>query len=174
MIQRLKPLGILLLVLCLSQCGFHLRGMAPLPPSFQKVYIQAPKEAHFLENELIRNLESYHVQVCDTSHNSYFQIIIDSVDFQKQVSNISSSTTPRQFQLIYTVNYHFIDTSQNHDIIPNGKLTATRLVTMNNERLLGSNYEQDFFIKEMQEELARQMLSTITHYFELNRVLIRQ
>jgi LPS-assembly lipoprotein len=173
MIYRLQQVGIVVLTICLSQCGFHLRGMAPLPPSFQKVLITAPREAHFLENELKRNLEAYHVMICDKSNDSFFQIVIDKLEFQKQVSNISSSTTPRQYQLIYTVQFHFIDTAQNHDMIPNGQITSSRLVTMNNERLLGSTYEQDFFMKEMQEDLAKQMLSNISHYFQLNRVIIQ-
>jgi LPS-assembly lipoprotein len=168
----LKQLGLLFLTICLSDCGYHLRGMAPLPPSFQNILITAPREAKDLKNVLESELLSYHVTVCHQNKDAHFEIVIDSIDFQRQVSNISSSTTPRQYQLIYTVGYHFIDTSQQHTVIPNGKLTSNRLVTMNNERLLGSNYEQDFFLKEMQEEIARQMISTISHYFELNRVII--
>ena len=168
----LKRLGVFFLTMSLSHCGYHLRGMAPLPPSFQNIFIIAPKEAATLKYVLESELESYHVTVCQLDKQAHFEIVIDSVDFQRQVSNISSSTTPRQYQLIYTVKYHFIDTAQQHTVIPNGKLSSTRLVTMNNERLLGSNYEQDFFLKEMQEEIARQMISTISHYFQLHRVII--
>lgn len=171
MIRMIKSTGLLMLALCLCQCGYHLRGMASLPPAFHEIYIIAPNEARDLKAALELELESYHVQVCKNQNLAHFEIVIDSINFANHVSNISSSTTPRQYQLIYTVYYHFVDTSQQQTIIPNGKLTATRLVTMNNERLLGSNYEQDFFLKEMQEEIARQMITTISHYYELNRLI---
>lgn len=171
MSRRIKSLWLGMLALCLCQCGYHLRGMAPLPPAFQEIYIIAPNEARNLKAELEEELESFHVQVCKKQSQAHFEIVIDDINFARQVSNISSSTTPRQYQLIYTVNYHFVDSSQQQTVIPSAKLSATRLVTMNNERLLGSNYEQDFFLQEMQEEIARQMISTISHYFELHRLI---
>lgn len=172
MTRGIKSLGLIMLTLCLCHCGYHLRGMASLPPSFQEIYITAPNEARNLKAVLEEELESYRVQICKKQSQAHFEIIIDSMNFTSQVSNISSSTTPRQYQLIYTVYYHFVDTAGQQTIIPNGKLTATRLVTMNNERLLGSNYEQDFFLQEMQEEIARQMISTISHYFHLHRLIL--
>jgi LPS-assembly lipoprotein len=148
----------------LSACGFHLRGMVSLPPSFQHVYIIAPPNGRSLQLKLEEQLQAYRVQRSTSLDKAAFQIIIDSVSFNRQISNISSSTTPRQFQLSYVVAYHLMD-SHNGNIIPRGQAVSNRLVSMNSERLLGSNYEQEFFMHEMEEDIATQILLTINHYF---------
>ena len=148
----------------LSSCGFHLRGMVRLPPSFHHVYIIAPPNGRSLQLKIEDQLQAFKVTRSPSIEKAAFQIVIDAVNFSKQISNISSSTTPRQFQLTYVVNYHLID-DHSGIIIPHGHAISNRLVSMNSERLLGSNYEQDFFMHEMEDDLATQILLTISHYF---------
>ena len=156
------------LLLLLSACGFHLRGMMALPPSFQNVYISAPAHGKDLQLALDEQLQSYVVRRSESQKECAFQIIIDDIQFDRQISNISSSTTPRQFQLSYKVKYHFID-GKGAILIPNGIVHTQRLVSMNSERLLGSNYEQNFFLHEMENDAARQIMTTISNYFSLER-----
>lgn len=158
-------IGLLCMVMSLSQCGFHLRGQTTLPSSFQQVYIAAPAEARQLQAEIDNQLQAYNVSKAKNIQRAHYQIAIDNIFFQRQISNISSSTTPRQYQLIYNIKYH-VSNYQGEVIIPNGVVNSTRLVSMNNERLLGSNYEQDFFLHEMQQEAAVQVVSAIGHYFQ--------
>lgn len=140
--------------------------MQQLPASFQTVYISAAANQQQLLRALEQEFKSYHVNVFQSQKNSNIELFIDNVQFNRQISNISSSTTPKQFQLYLIVKYHVID-SNGHNCIPNGQVVINRLVTMNSERLLGSNYEQDFFQEEMQVEAARQMVAVITHYHKL-------
>lgn len=161
----MRKFGLLCLIMSLSQCGFHLRGLTNLPPSFQQVYIVAPADARQLQAEIDSQLQAYNVSKAKDMQRAHYQITIDNIFFQRQISNISSSTTPRQYQLIYNIKYHVMN-SQGEVIIPNGLVNTTRLVSMNNERLLGSNYEQDFFLHEMQQEAAVQIVSAIGHYFQ--------
>jgi LPS-assembly lipoprotein len=161
----MRFIGLMLWVMSLSHCGFHLRGLTTLPPSFQQVYIVAPADARQLQAEIDNQLQAYNVAKAQNISKAHYQIVIDNIFFQRQISNISSSTTPRQYQLLYNIKFHVID-SHGENIIPNGVINTNRLVSMNNERLLGSNYEQDFFLHEMQQEAAVQLVSTIGHYFQ--------
>ena len=156
------------LFVLLGACGFHLRGTMVLPPSFQHVYISAPAHGKNLQMALDEQLQAYVVSRSESQQDCSFQIIIDNIQFDRQISNISSSTTPRQFQLSYKVKYHFID-EKGAMLIPNGIIQLQRLVSMNSERLLGSNYEQDFFLHEMENDAARQMMMTISNYFNFER-----
>lgn len=156
----------LICLLYLSGCGFHLRGMQHLPASFQTVYISAAANQQHLLQTIEQEFKIYHVSVYPSQKNANIQIYIDDVQLNRQISNISSSTTPKQFQLYYTVKYHVIN-SNGENCIPHGQIAINRLVTMNYERLLGSNYEQDFFQEEMQTEAARQMVAMITHYHKM-------
>lgn len=162
-----KITALIPLITLLCQCGFHLRGVTTLPPSFQHVFITAPADARYLQSELENQLAAYQVLICHKKPKSHFQINISRTDFRREITNISSSTTPRQFQLFYDVFFDVTD-SNAHAIIPQGKMTSTRLVTMNSERLLGSNYEQDFFLHEMQSETATKIVSAIGHYYQFH------
>lgn len=155
----------LICLLNLSACGFHLRGMQRLPASFQTIYISAAAKQQKLQRDLEHEFKTFHVTIFTSQKNANMQLYLDSVQFNRQISNISSSTTPKQFQLYYLVKYHVIN-SEGQNCIPHGQVVINRLVTMNSERLLGSNYEQDFFEEEMQAEAARQMVALITHYHQ--------
>ncbi|NDH09535.1 MAG: hypothetical protein EBY16_07995 [Gammaproteobacteria bacterium] len=156
----------LLTLLSLSGCGFHLRGTQQLPASFQTVYISAAANQQQLLTAIAHEFKTYHVSVYSSQKNANMQIYIDDVQFNRQISNISSSTTPKQFQLYYIVKYHVMN-SNGENCIPNAQIAVNRLVTMNSERLLGSNYEQDFFQEEMQSEAARQIVAIIAHYHKI-------
>lgn len=160
----MKKAIIMTMIVALCACGFHLRGQMELPASFQDVAISAPPEGRNLSLALDEQLHAYHVIQVHSKTDAQFEIVIDTIQFERQIANISSSTTPRQYQLSYTVKHHLVD---NHGrvLIPNGLVVSNRLVSMNSERLLGSNYEQDFFLHEMELDAARQILTTIGHYF---------
>ncbi len=160
----MKKAIIIILIVALCACGFHLRGQMELPTSFQNVAISAPPEGRNLSLALDEQLQAYHVIQAQSKTDAEFQIVIDNIQFERQIANISSSTTPRQYQLSYTVKHHLVD-SHGRMLIPNGLVVSNRLVSMNSERLLGSNYEQDFFLHEMELDAARQILTTIGHYF---------
>lgn len=164
MIGKFKTLIVLSTVLILTACGFHLRGMMVLPPSFQNVFITAPPQGRNLIIALDEQLQAYSVAKASCASDAAFQIVIEDIQFERQISNISSSTTPRQYQLFYIVKYHLVDTHGNN-LIPKGLVKSNRLVSMNSERLLGSNFEQDFFLNEMEVDAARQILTCIGTYF---------
>ena len=164
--MQTKTKFILLIVLTatLMGCGFHLRGVMVLPPSFQQVYVIAPPAGRNLTVALDEQLQAYRVARASCITASSFQIVVDDIQFERQISNISSSTTPRQYQLFYIVKYHLVD-GQGATLIPNGLVKSNRLVSMNSERLLGSNFEQDFFLNEMEVDAARQIITSIGVYF---------
>ena len=161
---KITVLSYITICLLLSACGFHLRGLLNLPPSFQHVYLQIPPNGRSLQIKLKEELQSYHVTYSESATHAAYQIVIDGLVYTRQISNISSSTTPRQFQLNYSVNYRLLD-NQGVQLIPAQQIKSSRLVSMNSERLLGSNYVEDFFKNDMEQEIASQILTHINYYF---------
>jgi len=156
-----KQLWIALICLGISACGFHLRGNLNFPANFQHLSISLPPDAYLFKNKLKERLRSLRVRPHFSQAPNCYRLIIDELKFNRQIANISSSTTPRQFQLTYTVAYH-LQNPKGETLIANGFSIANRLVSMNSERLLGSNYEQDFFKDEMEEELITKILNHIS------------
>lgn len=156
-----KQLLIALFCLGITACGFHLRGNLNFPSNFQHLSIYLSPDAHSFKNKLKEKLRSLHIRPHFSQEPNCYHLVIDELKFNRQIANISSSTTPRQFQLTYTVFFHLLS-PEGKNLIPNGFALANRLVSMNSERLLGSNYEQDFFKEEMEDELITKILNRIS------------
>ena len=147
---------LLVSILMISGCGFHLRGTHTNLPWLNSVAI-INNANRYLNPLISEELKDNDVQVTDNLAKAKYWLIIDSDNFEQQILSISSSTTPRQYQLIYTVRFKLQKTN-GEEIIPPSQVNITRVVTINSNRILGSNDEEDHFKKEMINEAVIQIL----------------
>lgn len=154
-------LSIVWFAIQVTGCGFHLRGMINLPQWLDSVYIESPVQHSALKNRLINQLEDYNVQVSHTPAYANYWLTIESEQFQQQIASISSSTTPRQYQLIYNVSFKLID-AKGKELIASRQIVVSRQITINNDRILGSDYEESITKNEMRREAASLILSRIS------------
>ena len=77
------------------------------------------------------------------------------------MTNVSASQTPRQYLLLYSVQFTLIS-SGGVTIMPSTHIIITRQFTLNNDRILGSNYEEMTFKREMEREAAAQIISRLS------------
>lgn len=156
---------IFLLFLCmsiLSACGFHLRGMADVPTWLDNVAIVIETGHRDLEAFLKVNLEAYHIRVTQNPAEAHYWLIIEHDYEEEHITSVSSSTTPRQYQMTYRVRYKFQE-AQGREIIPSCNVVVTRQITINNDRILGSNDEENILKKEMRRDAAIQILDRIAN-----------
>ena len=98
----MKRLMSLVCLLQLASCGFHLRGNLSFPPNFQAIHLQVPPQGRTFKDKLKEEMRALQIHPAPSSRQGCYQLIIDDLKFNQQIANISSSTTPRQFQLSYT------------------------------------------------------------------------
>lgn len=150
-----------ILAILMNGCGFHLRGMINLPTWLDRVAIINHSGNRNIEQALKTQLNVYDVQtVCDPG-SAHYWLVIESDLFQEQVGSISASTTPRQYQLFYRATFHLQD-SKGNIVMPTGQVVITRQITMNMDRILGSNDEQAITQKEMIRDAAIQILNRLS------------
>ncbi|AHE67183.1 LPS assembly lipoprotein LptE [Legionella oakridgensis] len=152
-----------LLLLLLTGCGFHLRGMVDMPPWLDRVAIINQSEHRELEQLLAEQLQAYHVDVSSDPASAHYWLFLQNDSFQQQIASVSSSTTPRQYQLIYTVQFK-LQQAKGKEIIPSGQLVITRQLTVNSDRILGSDEEEAIIKREMRRDAALQMLYRLSRY----------
>ena len=153
------PLAWLIFV-SVSGCGFHLRGMVDMPQWLENVAIIQEGQrilAPFLQDQL----EAYKINVVSQPSLAKYWLIIETESFQQQITSISSSTTPRQYQLIYTVHFK-LQTAQGRTIIPSSPVIVTRQLTVNSDRILGSDEEEVITRREMRRDAIIQILNRIS------------
>jgi len=160
---RIKTSALLWIIgLSMCGCGFHLRGIIDLPPWLENVSIIIEQANRDLGPMLVHQLALYHVHVSPDPKQARYWIVIEKDQTDEQTASISSNTSTRQFQLVYTLWYR-VQTASGEEIIAARAITINRQLTVNSNRVLGSNNEEDQIKLEMQKEAITQMLAQISH-----------
>lgn len=156
-----KAILLIVISLFLSSCGFHLRGLVELPKWLENVYIADKVNDRDLITKLKVMLKSYKIRVNpDPSTATYWLIISKSVSHQ-QIISVGASTNPRQYQLILEVEYSLM-LPKGVTLSENKVITVTRQLTINNNRILGSNEEETVLLDEMRQEAVAQLLNQLS------------
>ena len=154
-----------LLTVLLTACGFHLRGMLDMPQWLNNVSIVIQNAHRDMEQRLSEQLTAYHIAVCPDPAQADYWLIVEQDSFQQQISSISSSTTPRQYQLIYTVHFK-LQRAKGKEIMPLSQVVVTRQITLNNDRILGSTNEEEQSKSDMRRDAAIQIIDRLSRVHE--------
>ncbi len=155
--------------LILSGCGFHLRGMIDMPRWLNHIAVIIEQAQRDLGPSLVESLQSYNLTIDSSPASAQYWLIVQHDNLQKNIASISSSTTPRQYELIYTVQFKLMQ-AKGRDIIPSATISITRQATINSDRILGSNEEEALLIHEMMRDAATQIINRISKISHLDGV----
>lgn len=156
--KRIIPL---ILALLLSACGFHLRGMIDVPKWLNKVAIISNQSSKELSWILKTHLEAYKIDVRDNPAQANYWIIINNERFEQRIVSIGASTNPRQYQLFLRVEF-LLQQNKGTVIKPASQIVITRQLTVNNDRILGSNEEEQTLMNEMRKDAAIQIINRLS------------
>lgn len=153
-------LAMTILTFQLSACGFHLRGMMDMPPWLNQVHIIVENANHDLLTQLSEQLRAYHIQIAAEPTAAHYWLIIEQDNLQQRLASISSSTTPRQYQLSYKVRFK-LQRAHGEELLPPTTVTVIRQLTINSNRILGSNDEATKIAQEMRHDAAIQIMNRL-------------
>lgn len=151
----------LLLALLLSACGFHLRGVIDIPKWLNNVAVISKDGNKDLVSKLKTQLEGYKIDVNPEPALAKYWLIINRSTINQQIVSIGASTNPRQYQLIMTTEF-MLQTPKGQIIKAPSMVSVTRQLTVNNDRILGSNQEQAILIGEMNQDTVIQIINKIS------------
>lgn len=153
----------LMLVLLLSACGFHLRGMIDVPKWLNNVAFLTKNDDKQFLSLLKAQLEGYSIQVNPDPGQAQYWLIINQIDLQQQIVSVGASTNPRQYVLTLVVEF-MLQTRKGEVIKPARKIIVSRQLTVNNDRILGSNDEERILVGEMKRDAVMQMINLLSHH----------
>ncbi|KTD09513.1 LPS assembly lipoprotein LptE [Legionella jamestowniensis] len=157
----MKRFLLCLLISLLVSCGFHLRGMADLPSWLNNIAIVI-KDAHEdLQNRIKDQLEGYNLSVIENPAQASYLLIIEKDSYRQEITNISASTAPRQYLLTYEVQFSLVQI-KGKPIISSAHVFVTRQITINNDRILGSDAEETLLKNEMRADAAMQIVNRLS------------
>lgn len=101
MLLRNARLILLICLLCLSACGFHLRGASDVP--FKTIHIQG--NTLVISKGLNRSLRNNDVKILNSSEDAEMNLELIGEESEKRIMSLSGRGVVREYELYYRVHY---------------------------------------------------------------------
>ncbi len=158
--MTIKHAFLILSVLLLTACGFHLRGQTNM--SFQTIYLTAPNLTSPFINELRRNLLANKVTLAATPEQA--DVVLDIVfeNTEKQVLTLGADGRVNEYRLIYRVSLRAYN-QQQQDWIPAEEMLQRRDYSYDDTQILAKEAEENLLNQSMRSDMVQQILRRLSH-----------
>lgn len=153
---------LLLLVLTLSACGFHLRGHGLMDKGFPfaSLYLKSAAPTPFI-GELQNSLELYKIKLTETSAEAELTLDIVSESSSKQILALSGAGQVREFQLLYRVSLRAYDRQMN-EWLPADEISLQRSLTYDDAQVLAKEQEEALLYRDMRSDAVQQVMRRLS------------
>lgn len=157
----MKKLLLLVVLLLLNGCGYHLRGPMALGPQLKNLYLQTADPYGELAHHVRLYLKMSGVHLAESPRNASAILDIQSENTSEQLLNISGTQQVRQYNLILTVTYQVTD-QNGRPLIPLQTASETRPLTINASQMLGSSNQAVSLYQQMRQAIVYDIMSRLT------------
>ncbi|MEX1032102.1 MAG: LPS assembly lipoprotein LptE [Cellvibrionaceae bacterium] len=149
--------ALLLSLVLISACGWHLRGTLALPEGLDTVYLNDQAGAEVLSRTMEELLTANQVKVA-TGHSNA-QLVINILDYRedRRVVSIGGNTLVTEYELIARAIYSLED-GQGNVLLPSAEASVIRSYEFDENNVLGKAEEERLIQQEMRRELAQQII----------------
>lgn len=151
---------LLLSMVLMAGCGFHLRGQAGMP--FKTMYINTAMPGSPFVMELRRSMEANRVQLVDNAEKAEVILDIASEEAGKQVLTLGADGRANEFRLSYRVSLRAYDLKQ-QTWLPAQDLEQVRDYSYDDAHVLAKESEELQLQKNMQSEMVQQLLRRLSN-----------
>jgi LPS-assembly lipoprotein len=149
---------VLLTVLLLSACGYHLRGALDVPSEMKSVYIEGASEQ--LLEQFRKALQSSNVQLVTARADAGAIIVVSNEENLKRSLSLGASGYANQFGLEYRLNYEITD-KNNKPLVKSQSVDIKREYFNNQQLILGKDNEELVIYNEMYQQAVRTMINQV-------------
>lgn len=163
-IQRMGfKLCVVLNMLLLCACGFHLRGDLPLAAPLHKLYIASADPYGTLVKNLGQSLQMSGVTLTTTESDAETILAITQDSTSQTLLSVSGTAQTRQYRLTVTVAFNVAD-SHGRTLLPTESLAESRIITIQSNQILGSSNEANMYYLEMRNTLASSIMYRLSSH----------
>lgn len=150
---------LMLSLLALTACGFHLRGQAALP--FGSLYLQTPNDHSPFAIELRGALKANHVRLVEKAEEADVILQIASEFQEKKILSLAGIGRVREYQLLYHASFHAHD-QQQVEWLPADELVLTRDLAYDDAQILAKQQEEVMLFENMRSDMVQQIIRRLT------------
>lgn len=152
----MRNLFLILLLLALTACGFHLHSVGSLPPAMQRIQIEGLAENDPLMTALKTVLTRAGANVVHSAEGNDLIVHLGIEETKRSIS-LNRSGLSREFDLGYNLIYD-IKTAKGDIVEPPQKLKINREQYNDQFLILGRQDEENLLRQEMRDEAAETLV----------------
>lgn len=158
----MRAILLLLVVLSLGACGFHLRGhnLQGSAFPFKTLHLKHGGETPFV-SELQRYLTLSRINMVPSSAQAELTLEIVSEIADKQILSLSGGGQVREFQLNYRVSIRAYD-KEMQDWLSADEITLQRTLSYDDAQILAKEQEEALIYRDMRSDAAQQVLRRLS------------
>jgi len=151
-----KKLIALLMLLIISSCGYHMRGMTEI--SFKTISLEG-KELSFTKN-LKKVLNSNKVAIVSSTENPELRVELLSEESEKRILSLSGQGLVREFEIFYRVRYR-VKTIDSEIWSQENIIETRKDFTYSDSNLIGKEEEERQLNEAMRNEAITNLFNQI-------------
>lgn len=144
-----------LMLSMLTACGWHLRGVTPLPKEYRVLFLQSQAGNSF-DQQLILQLEFNDVLLTQTAADAPAILQVNKVEIDKRTLSVSSSGQISEYELNGRLDARLIHIERNSELPIQVK--SRRRLTNDINNVGGTASEEAVQLKEMEKDLVRKLM----------------
>jgi LPS-assembly lipoprotein len=158
MLKKIQTL--LLSILLLTSCGFHLRGPTTLAKPLQTMYFQSQDPYSAFARNLKQYLKMSGVHLAASPQGAATTLSILQEATSQDLLSINSSQQTRQYNLKLTVAFEVLD-SRGKVIVAPQMLTETRTLTLQSNQVLAGSNQAALLFHDMRRSIVYNMMNRL-------------
>jgi LPS-assembly lipoprotein len=151
---------VLVLVSLLQACGFHLREGVELPAVLESTYLESKDLYSGIATELRLELQSAGADLTEQLDDATGVVKILNERSQRRVLSVGSAGRASEYELFEEVSF-VLEDPQGNVLLEPQTLRMTRDLVFDDTQLLGKVSEAEVIRRQMQRDLARQIITRI-------------
>ncbi|NOR68316.1 MAG: hypothetical protein GQ532_01235 [Methylomarinum sp.] len=153
---RIKNTFLLITVLFISACGYHLRGSIDLPEELKRIYMQGASAQ--LNKIMQKTLKSSGGKLVDKVQQAGIVVAVVKEKMDRRVLSLSSTGRANEYQIIYTLNFNLLD-AEGNSLTELQHLEINRDYFNDQEQILAKNIEEQIIRDEIYRKAVQSIIS---------------
>ena len=154
-----RTAGIVLVVLLLAACGFHLRQSVALPPEMQRVVVHVDGDA-VLQRQLAVALKAAGASVEEDGGAGIAELAVPVARFDTRALTVNGYATVSEYTVTYHVEFHVIG-ADGQPLLTTSALDMSREFTYDRSQALGTATREEQIRKSLVDDMVQAILRRV-------------
>ncbi len=163
---KIKPhltrlIGLTLLVITLSSCGFHLRGHIPLSAELSHIYVVTPDQNAGFRNRLLIALKGAGSSIANKQSEATSILKVGPVQDSRRLISVNRLAQGRDYSLFKRVKFSLqkvVAGKVIENLIENRMVEVRRDLVKNPDDALGNDQQEEELLPELEQALIHSLL----------------